>query len=529
VHRAARLVLELLVLGLAAWQLHAVGEAVSLRLTAPLDLEWMEGATLLTGQRAHDGLPFYTLPQPDYIPFIYPPLYAWVLGFLGHFFPIGYALGRGVSAVCAALAALVLVGGARREGVSWPFAIGVGALFLGCYEEGGTFYDLVRIDSLAILLTGAALVLGRGETRAAAIGSGLMLALAFTAKHNMALFGLPIALWRWRTLGLKDALTFVAASAGPALAFTIAMQVYTDGLFLTYLLGVASDHGMVATRALPNWQRGRIEGAQAELWRALPFVVSVGVFLLPAWVRSPSGRYWGALLATGVVMVSLMRGHQGGYLNVLIPMFWLLPMLAVLLAKSLSGDTGWRRWVPHAATALLAAQLWEGRAELKRYTPTPQDIANAQALVEELRGLPGPVLMPHGPYYPVLAGHEPSFALIALWDVDHKGGVLEKESHVVDRAIREGHWATVVTPDDKLGHGLVDHYRKSRPLKARPFGTRTGWAVRFKQIWVPREDEGGGANSTAEPDDGPTSAVDAAEDPADPGGADNGGAPEAAP
>ncbi len=502
-NRTLRLMLELVVLALAGWQIAVVGDAMAARIGASFDLEWMEGATLITGKRAAEGLPFYTPPQADYIPFIYPPLYAWTLGALSHVFPLGYALGRGISIVCTALAAVLLAGAARREGVSWAFAVGVGALFVGCYEEGGTFYDLVRIDALAILLTGAALLVGRGESRAAAIGSGLLLAVAFTAKHNMALFGVPLALWRWRTQGLKDALAFVAASAGPALAFTVAMQLQSGGLFLTYLLEVPGEHGMVAGRALPNIQNGRVEGAQAELWRALPFVSTVGVATAWWWARTRGGAYWAGVLATGLVMVSLMRGHQGGYLNVLIPMLWLLPLLAALPVRALAGEAGWRAWAPHAFTALLAAQLWEGRGELKRYVPTPQDARSAAALVEELRGLPGPVLMPHGPWYPVMAGHEPSFALITLWDVDHKGGPLEKKSHVVDRAIAAGRWKSIVTPDDKLGHGLLEHYERAGALKTRPFGTRTGWGVRFRHVWRPKAKTEAGTTTGDAPGEAP--------------------------
>jgi hypothetical protein len=216
---------------------------------------------------------------------------------------------------------------------------------------------------------------------------------------------------------------------------------------------------------------------------------TLGVLTAWAWARTRAGGYWAGVLVTGLVMVSLMRGHQGGYLNVLIPMLWALPLLAVLPLRALSGDTGWRAWTPHALTALLAAQLWEGRGELKKFVPTAQDAAAAAALVEELRGMPGPVLMPHGPWYPVMAGHEPSFALIALWDIDHAGGPFDNDSRVVDRALRDARWKTVVTPDDKLGHGFLEHYERAAAVRGRPFGTRTGWGVRFRHVWRPKSAE----------------------------------------
>jgi hypothetical protein len=390
--------------------------------------------------------------------------------------------------------------------------VGAAALFLGCYEEGGTFYDLVRIDSLALAFTGAALVLGRRESRAAAVASGLMLALAFATKHNMALFGLPIALWRWRTRGWRDAALFVAASAGPALVFTIVMQVQTNGYFLTYLLAVPSHHGIVTDRLLPNLSHGRVEGAQAEMLRALPWTTTVGLLTLPWWIRRAGGAYWGGAALVGLVMTSLMRGHQGGFVNVLIPMFWLLALWPVLVEAAFPPGPGWRAWTPHAFALLMAAQLYEGRTSLVKYLPTAADRKAAADLVDELRDLPEPILMPHGPYYPVLAGKAPSFALITLWDIDHKGGPLAKASRVVDRALATHHWATIVTPDDKLGYGLREHYTRGEPLKAHTFGTRTGWGVRFRQVWHP--DAGpaeGGEPATTEEGGGPPDDRDAAD------------------
>ncbi len=484
---ALRRFFDVVVLVLIAWQVYDLALAMSVRYTANFDLEWMEGATLITGLRAAEGRAFYTLPQADYIPFIYPPLYAWVLGALSHVAPLGYPLGRGVSIVCTIIATVALAWTARREGATWPVALGAAALFLGCYEEGGSFYDLVRIDALAMALTALALLFGRVASTRGAVAAGVLLAIAFSAKHNMALFGLPIALWRWRTRGLKDALLFVAASAGPALAFVIVMQVQTNGLFLTYLLGVPAEHGAVWTRGLPNLSKGRVEGAQAELVRALPVLVTAAALGLPLWIRTRAGAYWGAVALTAVVMVSIMRAHQGGYLNVLIPAFWVLPLLGVVLAVELQGRKGrLGAWSPVVVSAVLAAQLWEGRGDLRRYLPNDRERAAAGALVDELRSLPGPVLMPHGPWYPVLAGHAPSIALIALWDVDHTGGPLEREARVVDRAMRSHHWATIVSADDKLGHGLKEHYERSGTLKAPSFSTHTGWPVRFGSIWAPK-------------------------------------------
>ena len=59
-----------------------LGRTVSGRLDYPYDLEWMEGGMLAHGARAAAGEPLYVLPTADFIPFIYPPLYPWLMGAL---------------------------------------------------------------------------------------------------------------------------------------------------------------------------------------------------------------------------------------------------------------------------------------------------------------------------------------------------------------------------------------------------------------------------------------------------------------
>lgn len=481
---------EVVLLAAAAWQGWDVAVAMAARFGSPFDLEWMEGATLITGLRSAEGLPFYTLPSPDYIPFIYPPLYAWLLGALSAFWPVGYALGRGVSIACTGIAVAALYFAARREGVRPALAVGCAMLFVGCYEDGGTFYDLVRTDALAIALVGLALAVSRGETRAHAVAGGLLLFVAFCAKQHAAMFGFPIVLALARRDGWRRAALFAAASAVPALAFVVAMQIHTNGLFLTYLLEVPSHHGMVADRLLPNiGAKGRLEGAQAEVWRALPWTTTLGLLALARW---PARLYWGGVALTALVTVSLMRGHQGGYLNVLIPMFWVQALFPALLERALArGPSIAARFGPHAVTLLVAFQLWDGRQSLARYVPSPGDAARAERLVEELRALPEPMLIPHAPWLAVLAGKKPSFALITLWDVDHRGGPLARELKPIREAMAAHYWRTIVTPDAKLGMGLLDHYAPGPPLNTDVVPTRTGWGVRLKRTWVPMPDDPG--------------------------------------
>lgn len=487
--RWLRYALDLLLVGLVGFVGWEVGAVIAQRFTFGYDLEWMEGATLLTGLRAAEGLPFYTEPTPDYIPFIYPPLYAWVLGVLGQFVPVGYELGRAVSIAGSLAAAGALVYAARVVGARWSWAIGCAGLFVGAYDDGGTFYDLVRTDGLAIGLLGWSLALSSKPGRGSAAAGGLLLAVAFAAKHHSAMWGLPVAIVLWRRDGLRAGLTYGLCAAVPAVLFVGAMQLATGGLFLTWLLGVPSAHGMVTDRLLPwvkvlSWSPLRLDtgGAGMEILQAYPITIAAA-FLLPGWMRSrPYGLYWAVVSLVALVTVSIMRGHTGGYVNVLIPMLWAAALWPALVAQRVTERWAWAEWL---VPVVIGAQLLQGRGDYARSVPTEADRANAAAMIEELRALPEPMLIPHAPYYAVLAGKEPAFALICLWDIDHDGSPMRYGVRRVDQAMKAQRWATIVLPDDKLGHKLKEAYRQERTLKSKGFPTRTGWGVRLRQIWVP--------------------------------------------
>ena len=468
-------------------------QTVRQRLGYPFDLEWMEGGMLVHALRVRDGLPLYVEPSPDFIPFIYPPLYPWLLGTLGHVFPVDATLGRTVSLIGILVAAGALVWAVRREGHGWMLGVGSAALFLSTYEDVGAFFDLVRTDGLMIALLAGALLAAREASPRAVALSGILLTGAYLSKHSMALHGLPILIWLWKRHGPTLARQFAVWSIGPALLITGAVQWMSGGWFLTYILEVPTTHPLVAERIFP--------GSEKELLSAFPvaigcaIVLAVMLRLLKPDTDTPDAPtadhgFWLANIGVGLAITILMRGHHGGFLNVLIPGFWFLS-----LACGLAFGAAMKRWshpgVPLALAATVFGSVQAGTWEPKRFAPTDDDVAAVEKILEAIRSFDGEVLIPHAPHYAVLAGKPAGFHQIALWDVVHDGASTKKKTkRLLSKAIEEQRYGAVILANEKFAYGLKQHYRRTKPLRfsSKAGIPKSGWRARPRYIYVPKSE-----------------------------------------
>ena len=510
------------------------------RIGYPYDLEWMEGGMLIHAWRIQQDLGIYVPPSSDFIPYIYPPLYPTVLSWLSEFWTLDYWMGRGISIVGALLATSALIVGVRRETTSWSLSCLAGALWLSTYEDSGTFMDLTRADGLMMGLLGWSLVLIRFDKHKLAGG---LLWLAFLAKHNAAIVGLPIALWLWREQGMRKAWTFGLCAAVPALISVGWLQYETEGLFLTYLLDVPAHHPIVGYRLFWLSEFEMIRAVAVPLfvisimcvpklwnrqrWRAtcwvialfafclmtqietakfpkivgshkngqVPFAIAVWLLALVPWIvpsrwstffhrseeKHQGPSYWLCMGATLIVFSALMRGHHGGFTNVLMPGLWVL-CIVIPLSYHVQRI---QKWVAFGAFAL---QCQLGQWSASEIIPTPEDRLAGDALVAELKVRPGPIWAPHSPWLPVQAGHPPTTHLIALWDIDHEKGPLVDSVELIRDDIRNHRWGTIVSADKKLGFGLLTHYEYHQFIrpKERRFIPKVGWKVRPSYVYRPK-------------------------------------------
>ena len=447
------------------WIVALLAYTVAGRLFFPYDLEWMEGGVLVHAWRVLNGEALYVYPSSDFVPFIYPPLYHWMVAALGSVFEFGYGPARVLSITGTLLAALAATAAARQEGARWGMSIAAAGLYLSTFEDTGAFFDLVRIDGLFMALTVGALVAGRAAAWRVA---GVLLTLAFATKHNAAAFGLPILIWSYQVHGRAAAQRFVLWSVVPALTFTILVTALEgDQLYLTYILGVPADHGFVFSRFA--W------GAHKESFLALPITTMVLGITAALTIRerrrtastlSDGTRYWLWNGGLAVLLSAIMRGHQGGYLNVLMPGLWALSVGGVLAIEAL------RRRVPHRAMVfalplLVAGQLVYEDWDPDRYRATESDRAAGDRYVQEVAAEEGEVLLPWSPWIAVQAGKAPTFHLIGLWDINHAGGPLVEYVKPIAKDFANHRWASVaVMSEQSMPTGIKKHYQRREAIGA---------------------------------------------------------------
>ncbi|MEZ4240301.1 MAG: hypothetical protein R3F59_29940 [Myxococcota bacterium] len=208
---------------------------------------------------------------------------------------------------------------------------------------------------------------------------------------------------------------------------------------------------------------------------------------------APDWRWWTAfgVGGTALVVATWMRGHNGGFLNVLMPGHLALCLgLGVAVVEA-------RRWLPGPAVALSSAGwlvlqvAWLDRLlEVDDVLPSAEDRAAGEAVVERLRACPdGPILSPYAAWLPVQAGRAPSPHLIAIWDIRYPDGPFFDGIARLTEAAEAHRWSCVVKGGRQpMGFGVEQNYQRTGTfdIPPRALMPKTGWRVRPSELWEPR-------------------------------------------
>jgi hypothetical protein len=394
------------------------------RASFPLDLEWMEGGTLVHAQRLASGARIYVPPSVDFIPFLYTPLYPALLAVLSKVLPLGYVLGRSVSLLSFAGALALMAWTAVRQAAGRPrlmagaLAVGGAGIIAGSFEFTGAFYDLARADSLLLLLEAAALTLAfAGGSLATAAAAGLAMALAFLTKQTGPVVGVGIGLGLlvadWRR-GLV-----YGAVAGALMGLGLLYLVRSSqGWFWTYIFKLHQSH---------PFRPDTLAFTPRELWReewpVLVALVLATIGLgLGGRLRRGDAILWGAA-ASGIVSGILGFATMWAFPNAFIPAVVFPVFAAVVLSARLLAHAADSARAGAVAVAALCALAFAGEVVKQgpplfaARMPVAADRAAAARFLERLRALPGDGFIPFHPYYAALAGRRTFVHRMGVMDV----------------------------------------------------------------------------------------------------------------
>ena len=386
--------------------------------------------------------PLYGPPSVDFIPYLYTPLYPWLVAKLGGISGIGYLLGRAISLFALAGMMVLAYVYARRCGGSRATAAVAPGIIAAAYVPTGAWYDLARPDTLALFFITAGMLCGYWGRRrpAAVVAAALLMVAAFFTKQTASPFmvGLAIVLLAtsWRAALLYGATLAIAGL--PALWWA---NKTTDGWFWTYVFRLHQMHDFYALRAFV--------GSPVRLLLMLgPAVLLVPWALMRR--RTPDLVFALVLALIGVAASCLGYGTQWAFTNAFIPGI-LFPAIAIAAAAGRLTIVGPTEHMPRLRPLVVYALLiptlimstgillpWAKSQQplakklglpddeptlrdLKTFIPTARDRAAGDALVQKLAATPGEVLVPFHPFYAHLAGKRTYLHRMGVMDVGRAG------------------------------------------------------------------------------------------------------------
>jgi hypothetical protein len=381
------------------------------RLRFELDIEWTEGAGLLHAHRILHGQPLYPKPNSGFMPFPYPPLHPMLVALVAKVFGLSYKVGRGVSlaAICGVSFLLCREVTRAWSGMRWAWIWGVlalGLIVVG-YPIAGTFYDLIRTDSLTLFLVVASCVavqqLERNSTRKQfALCVALMVASLFS--KQVALFYIA-----WLLLFLFFARPKLAVMLGASFAFAAALSVgfgnwLSNGGLLFYTYFNLGKHEVL-------WDRF-FDGAK-QLFEFAPYIALMPVAALAlVWNgrMSRRGLAWFGMFLAAIPAGLLPFAKRGGWFNNFIPLVVLAgPAALCLLAAALSSPRartlGRRRWVEATILAYALGVYTHFRSfDAQAYDITKKRVVEAKKLKSFVRSLGERTICSTAPALPLLTG-----------------------------------------------------------------------------------------------------------------------------
>lgn len=467
--------------------------AISIRLPYPFALEWMEGGMLEHVRRLSLGLPLFTPPSVEFVPYIYAPLYYY-LGALGaEAWGLSLPMLRALSVGCTVgTFGLLFWGSTRRlRGQPWRVQTFVGlvtvGLFAATWPLSGTFFDLARVDMLFVLLTlGGTLALLEGTRLSSGGLAGMLLGLAFLSKQSALPWCGPLLaleLWQHPRRALVALLTLGLVGGGGSLLCAAGQQEW----YVYYLFTLPGSHPLDWSLSSQLWSSDLL----VPLWPSLG-VIGLSLWRLPDTRRQTRGEL--VLLLGALLTAWGSRVHVGGYDNVVLPLHVTVCLLAGRALARLS-ETPSDEKSPSLsrreglALGLLGLNLLLLFRDVSPLLPQEVDRHAGEELVKQLEAVPGAVWVPGHSELSLAAGKAAGAHWMALEDVLRgvPGPAREGLIQSLRLAFQSQQFEAILL-NGAPPKRMLETYELKGPVFAQPelFRTVTGLRTRPESWWIRR-------------------------------------------
>jgi len=375
------------------------------------------------------GLPMYNAPSINHVAAPYFPLYFILLGFIYKFTGPVYWAGRLFSTLCAVATGIVVYRIVKREAKNHLLGLLCSGIWFAGFSQTGFFYDLIRVDSLAIVLLIAGYAVGFSKDGwVTGVLAGLFLAMSVIAKQNHLAFIAPVLFAMIIRKNYQGAIACAGIFAAVVPTFIYFYDQANDGWFIRFTMKyirfrVMEEH----ITEYPMWFYSRY-----MIPTAIAFVFAFRKIRERKWADF-FGNPWLGYLAASFALSYVFRLPGGGYVNAKIP----VALAAALVTGTLLPEAIGPAWIGNEKFAnsfrswVLVVMAWVTILALYRplnnQIPDKRQWIAAQNLHSFVQSQKGLVVVPYHlmPEPNVLKFHEMSYRDLSngIWSDQYLGQI----------------------------------------------------------------------------------------------------------
>ncbi len=470
------------------------------RIRYPFSLEFLEGNSLIQVYRILQGKLLYAEPSFQYIAMNYTPLYFYISALFTRLIGFGFFPLRLVSFVSSLGCISVIYLICRKESTGILPALIASGFFASTYKLGGAWFDIARVDMLALFLLLLAVYLIRINSLAAYIIAGIVFALSCLTKQTN-LFILAFLCLYFILFERNKSLGFVFSSLACFLIVSWRLDQVFSGWysFFVFKITFGSGGNLPITPSM-------VLNSVGDFWlNSLLFPIPIFIGLIAAYYLVMLIRWKKEIDKTFIFYIFFTAGmigaswgaliHPGGANNVLIPGY---TAIAILLGLAISKlFSMWETNLPYKSGLLVVCMIQFAMLYFpsQLLIPTGEDLLAGQGLVAEVQKQPGDVYIHFHPEISLMAG-KPTFAdWVSTYQLEggFGGGDIRETNRVKSEfthAMATQEFSMIILDKDInwiWGHPEKYYYKSNEPVFNNPdvFWPVIGFQIRPTIIMYP--------------------------------------------